>query len=167
MLRAKQTKILSLFRLKRFYCQKSGDVFGVKSLQPLKYNLSSSGYKQYALYFKGKYILAYGHQLVVLFFMGKYGPHLVINHKNGNKLDNRLCNLEVVTKRQNTIHAVKNGLVCRGHKIAHSKLMDADVQLIRKKLKLGGSPSIIAKSFGVNTRTIYKILYKETWGWLK
>ena len=38
----------------------------------------------------------------------------VVNHKNGNTVDNKPSNLEVVSHRDNVIHAVQNGLYCSG-----------------------------------------------------
>ena len=43
------------------------------------------------------------HQLVAIAFLGHTpcGHNLVVNHINFNRQDNRVCNLEIVTQRQN------------------------------------------------------------------
>ena len=38
-------------------------------------------------------------------------PPLDVNHKDGNKRNNRLSNLDYCTKSENTRHAIKNGLL--------------------------------------------------------
>jgi len=50
-------------------------------------------------------------RLVAEAFLGLIDDKLIVNHKNGNKLDNRLDNLEIITQKENTYHARKNGLV--------------------------------------------------------
>lgn len=50
------------------------------------------------------------HRLVAEIFIPNIENKEVVNHKNGNKLDNRESNLEWTTVSENTIHAVDTGL---------------------------------------------------------
>jgi len=52
-------------------------------------------------------------------------PNLQINHKNGNKHDNRTDNLEWVTSQQNVIHSHKSGLA--------GKPIYSDKEIMRRK----------------------------------
>lgn len=49
------------------------------------------------------------HRLVAHAFLGDPGD-LVVNHKNGNRFDNRVSNLEYVTQGENIQHAYDIGL---------------------------------------------------------
>lgn len=48
------------------------------------------------------------HRLVAESFLGKSELH--VNHKDGNKSNNNIENIEFVTMSQNTRHAIENGL---------------------------------------------------------
>lgn len=52
----------------------------------------------------------YIHRLVAAYFIGD-GKGKEVNHKDGNKTNNRVENLEYVTSSGNTEHAVKNKLL--------------------------------------------------------
>jgi hypothetical protein len=75
--------------------------------------LNPSGYLRAKMNNKGVQI----HQLVALFYLGKRKDGMCVNHKDGNKLNNRPSNLEYVTIAENIKHAVIHGMhVCNDPK---------------------------------------------------
>lgn len=73
-----------------------------------RYN--QKGYVSYALYKNNKRKDFKGHYLVISSFIKNEYKKEQINHKNGIKDDNRLCNLEYCTQQENIIDAYENGL---------------------------------------------------------
>ena len=93
------------------------------------------------------------HRLVLETFVGK--SDLVVNHKNGVKTDNRLDNLEYCTRSENSIHAVKSGLIKR--KLTVSQAMSIKYGHVNDKV------SSIAKMYNVTMSTIYSIRGGYSW----
>lgn len=71
---------------------------------------NNRGYLRVGLCFKEKVRYESIHRLVAEAFIPNRKNLPEVNHINGNKLDNRVENLEWVTKGQNQIHAYKTGL---------------------------------------------------------
>jgi len=106
------------------------------------------------------------HLLIALAFLGEPPDGMQVNHKNGNKLDNRPDNLEYVTCRQNIRHAWDNGLSTgkhmRGERSHRAKLTAADVRRIRT-LSSTMTLKAIAELYGVSTYPIWSILKRKAW----
>ena len=79
----------------------------------LKYGTDKYGYLRVVLCLNGEKTYVKVHQLVVEQFIGHVENGLVINHKDGNKKNNNVDNLEITTVKENTIHAHKNNLTSK------------------------------------------------------
>ena len=98
------------------------------------------------------------HRWVALHFIENPENKQEVNHKDGNKLNNSIDNLEWVTSSDNSLHAFRLGLRSHvGEKNSRAILTIKDVILIRKIIKCGFSDIEIGFMFGVNPATIYKI----------
>lgn len=99
----------------------------------------TNSYLIYGIVVNGKRKNISGHQLVWISFFGPIPKGLEINHKNGVKGDNRLENLEVVTRSENVKHAFRTGLKQpnRGSKSGTAKINEKQCEEIRKLYKEG------------------------------
>ena len=71
----------------------------------------SAGYPTVSLRLNNVYVRERIHRLVGKAFVEGYKPEYVINHIDGNKLNNSLSNLEWATEQENSQHAVDTGLM--------------------------------------------------------
>lgn len=77
----------------------------------LKQKDTKDGYKEVTLQRNGKAHSIRVHRIVAMAFIGEpQGEAKEVNHKDGNKKNNNVSNLEWVTSSENQIHAYKMGL---------------------------------------------------------
>lgn len=102
------------------------------------------------------------HRLVLIAFT-EDRPDMQVNHKDGDKTNNHLSNLEWVTASQNCRHREDNGLGIRGEKAPHGKLNTEQVLQIRKLFAEGKSQTSLGKQFGVSQHSIWMIVRRKSW----
>ena len=108
------------------------------------------------------------HRLVAAAFIGPAPIGLQVNHKDGNKANNALGNLEYVTPRQNILHAERTGLRPKVRGIDHpnSRLSPDEVRAIRRR-RPTESLAQLAAEYGVSESHICRIDKRLVWAHLE
>lgn len=101
------------------------------------------------------------HRLVAAAFLGPCPDGFEVNHKDGNKLNNRVKNLEYVTPSENSVHKLRMGLSDQiGESHYKAKLTAQQVREIRSSLK---PYRIIAQEFGIGYFQVSRIRRHVDW----
>jgi hypothetical protein len=125
----------------------------------LKPGVATGGYHQVSLCRENKKNQRLVHRMVAEAFIG-IPDGMVINHKNGIKSDNRLANLEVVTRSENERHKWD----VLGIKIRNlAKLTQSDADSIRLLRTSGMTLKAIAAQYGVSLSNIHYVVTYKTW----
>lgn len=138
-------------------------------LQPLT---DSKGYKYIDIRYTNSILKCPKiHQLVMFAFVG-YQADMQINHKDGNKSNNHLSNLEYVTNEENRIHALENGLKDEvpyyidqydllGNKLNTFRTCEEALEFLGIK---NGSPGNIGRVIRGKRKTAYGYIWRSTEG---
>lgn len=112
----------------------------------------------------GKIVYRRVHPKVAEAFLGPRPTGLVINHKNGNKMDARAVNLEYVTKSQDIFHALDTGLN-RQRGVGHwaARLTDSQARSIWAARGGPESSTTLGLRYGVSAATVRAIWLKVNW----
>ena len=105
--------------------------------------------------------LQFVHRLVATKYIPNPNNYEQVNHKDGNKLNNCVDNLEWVSNQMNRTHAVETGLHLQGEDCSWSKLDWEKVEYIRNHPEI--SAKAFAEKYNVAERTIRDARNYKTW----
>lgn len=124
--------------------------------------LNSNGYMR--VYLKDQKCLV--HRLVMCSFVGH--SDLEVNHKNADRTDNRLANLEYMTLRDNRRYPYdvlgkeqKGGT--KGEGAANAKLTESDVICIRSRYKSGETVDVLHEEYNIARSTCIRVINGKAW----
>jgi len=122
------------------------------------------GYRTVGIKTLGKRKTTLVHRLVAEAFLG-IQEGMEVNHKNGEKKDNRLENLEWCTPSQNRKHAYDQGLQVapKGQNNSYATITDAQALEIKQRLVDGQSLKGISIAMGIPDYTAQNIKRHLAW----
>ena len=127
-----------------------------RKIYEAKMMLNKDGYHILNITLNKKRKLVFAHRTIWIAQYGVPTKGLVTNHKNCNITDNRACNLEMVTDKENQAHAVRNG--------RRSKVTEKDVLKMRRLHSRGGiNYEELGLMFGLGHAQVRKIVNRESW----
>ena len=151
------------FRNTRYNISSDGRVFSKLSNKELRPIPDGRGYLAVSLWVDGEMEKYKIHRLVAEVFIENPNNLLEVNHKDGNRHNNTVENLEWLSHSDNMKHAWETGLMCRGSECSISVLNEESVVEIKYMFLKGLTNQDIAEIFGVARGTISKIRQKKTW----
>lgn len=150
----------------RYQVSDDGDVRSLLTNRVLKPAPTSKGYSSVVLYdgSSPKQPKSYTvHTLVCAAFIGPRISGLTVNHVDGNKTNNAVSNLELVTMSENMRHAIATGLNSPPDaRRINGKLSNKNVRLIRRvysRTVRRGTQAKLARRFGVTPKVIADVVH--------
>lgn len=143
--------------LSDYIITKSGEIINKRNNRTLKPQKNGKGYLRVSI--GGK--LQFVHRLVAEKYLPNPENKPQINHKDGNKLNNCVDNLEWVTNEENRKHAVRNSLHLSGEACKWAKLTQENVEYIRSHKEYTARE--LAEMFNVAITTIRTVRQGRSW----
>lgn len=151
-----------------YLVSKHGDVFSIKKGLPkkMKPQKQKNGYLLIHLHLNGKSYYRWIHRMVAEVFIPNPNNKPQINHKDGNKENNKVPNLEWVTAKENIQHAYLNKLhpTSKGENSPNAKLSVDDVRDISSMIESNKyTLKEISQKTNISYYSIYLIYMKKEW----
>ena len=136
-----------------FLISNDGRLYNIKTKRLLKPRLNKTGYLKYHLSVNGKRYNISAHRLVAIAFIPNPENKATVNHKNEDKTDNRVENLEWMTNAEQNVYGTR---LERARKHTDYKARTIDYKSVALKHDYTKQNMCNRKRVGV-----WKILYNE------
>lgn len=144
------------------FCGDNGTIYSIlRNHSFLSGTITKKGYVRVCL---KRPIIKYAHRLILETFIGK--SNLTIDHINGIKTDNRLCNLEYVTNAENLRRSMENGRSWEkisGSKNSQSKINEDIAKKIKQMRLEKMTCANISSEIGVSIHIVKAISSGKAW----
>lgn len=151
---------------KMYLVTEDGKVYSLYTDKFLKQSISKRGYYTLNLVCPdtGERSTTTVHRMVASCYLEPDSDKWWVNHKDGNKLNNHVENLEWTTDLLNKQHATDCGLMVRGSDHHNSKLDEHDVEVICSMFETGFTTGQVLKAYPeVSRGTMLNIRGRRTW----
>lgn len=142
-----------------YLCNEKGEIYSLLSAKIMKTHGDKDGYQQLRMTVeKGKAVTVKAHRLIAQTFIPNPENKPFVNHKNGNKEDNTVSNLEWCTAKENNIHARQTGLL-NDYGINNSRAVcnEETLKEIRRLISEGKGNTEIEKMTSISNKVISNI----------
>ncbi len=142
-----------------YFCSPIGQVYSYANLKAHKImsnRRDKDGYFDLQLFKDGKGKFIRVHRIVAMTFIGPCPDGLVVNHKDGNKQNNNVENLEYVTVTENERHS-------RRVLGKTNKFKELEVIEIRKMAKNGSKYKEIMQAYPISHAQVSRIVNRKQW----
>lgn len=150
----------------KYIVSDDGDVVNAKTNYTLAKTLTKKGYQKVGIVMNGKIYNRTIHRLVAKAFIPNPEGKLTVNHKDGDKHNNHVSNLEWMTNRENIHHAWENGLVIPGigDNANASKFTEDQIHQVCQLLEENKLTNVeISLETGVSESIVSKVKIKNCW----
>lgn len=118
---------------------------------------NNKGYTCLSLYYNGKTYHPTVHRLVAKAFIPNPNNYEQVNHKDCNKENNSVENLEWCNQRYNYDEGMKTFQYSKNEEHYFAKLKNSDIPIIYELYKLGFTRVTVAKMFSINSSSLEAI----------
>ncbi len=155
-------QISNLGRVKSLAREKKNGVNSKQNIPEIILNIydNGKGYKRTNLCKNNIIKSNYIHRLVAEAFILNSKNEREVNHKDGNKANNNVTNLEWCNRKENVLHSCINNLVPKGNLHYNSKLTNEQIIQIRNDNRV---QKIIANDYGITQTVVSAIKLRKTW----